>query len=421
MASLNNRLGTQALTTESAMAAAIQQVLAQESLKNERSLAYIRTIVLAISSVLDILVFFFPQTLLGQPTVSPTIALVSLSACLTSMGFLILLLQPHAWRKLHPLQVAIPLFDGLILALFATNIWRVLGEIQPDIITNIAAFCCLLAVSGGIRIQKQSSTLTTGLALGNFAYAAILFRLDPAVTLFALFTILGTGLMGQLTASIVRRQGKNEAGRLLMQQFLPESVVEAAFESPIHLLEKPRKYEVTVMVTDLRGFTHYSEKLEPLAVLEVLNQVQSFLSSTVEQHGGWVDKFMGDGMLAVFGAPMTLDNHAKQALTAAQAILQDINHYSPLAIGIGLHSGSIVAGCVGKEGHLEFTVIGDTVNVASRLETMTKEVHCPLLISEQTKRNLGTTALVNLGKMPIRGRDTQIEVFGLPSHGPAEC
>jgi class 3 adenylate cyclase len=227
--------------------------------------------------------------------------------------------------------------------------------------------------------------------------------------------------MGQLTASIVRRQGKNEAGRLLMQQFLPESVVEAAFESPIHLLEKPRKYEVTVMVTDLRGFTHYSEKLEPLAVLEVLNQVQSFLSSTVEQHGGWVDKFMGDGMLAVFGAPMTLDNHAKQALTAAQAILQDINHYSPLAIGIGLHSGSIVAGCVGKEGHLEFTVIGDTVNVASRLETMTKEVHCPLLISEQTKRNLGTTALVNLGKMPIRGRDTQIEVFGLPSHGPAEC
>jgi hypothetical protein len=103
MASLNNRLGTQALTTESAMAAAIQQVLAQESLKNERSLAYIRTIVLAISSVLDILVFFFPQTLLGQPTVSPTIALVSLSACLTSMGFLILLLQPHAWRKLHPI------------------------------------------------------------------------------------------------------------------------------------------------------------------------------------------------------------------------------------------------------------------------------------------------------------------------------
>ncbi|MBE7383027.1 MAG: adenylate/guanylate cyclase domain-containing protein [Leptolyngbya sp. SIO1E4] len=397
-----------------ALKATVGQVIAQASLKNERNFAYVRAIVLIISSLLDSLIFFFPQTLLGQASVSPTIALLSTSASLVAAGILIILLQPSAWRWLTGLQTFIPLFDSVLLALFITNIWRVLGESNPEIITNIAAFCCLLAVSGGIRIRRRASVLTTVLALANFVYAAILFQLDTAVSLFVLFTIFGTGMIGMLTTGIVRRQGKNEAGRLLMRQFLPENIVEAAFESPIRLLEEPRECEVTIMVTDLRNFTHYSEKLDPLAVMDFLNQLQGFLSSSVEQQGGWVDKFMGDGMLAVFGAPRTLENHAEQALQAAQTILRDVRHWSPLPIGISLHSGSIVAGCLGTDGHLEFTVIGDTVNVASRLEALTKEVNHSLLISQTTQRKLRNGALVSLGEMPIRGRDERIEVYTLP-------
>ncbi|MEL6384345.1 MAG: adenylate/guanylate cyclase domain-containing protein [Cyanobacteria bacterium J06626_18] len=393
--------------------ATVNQVIAQESLRNERKVAYTRAIVLLISSTLDVLVFFFPQTLIGKASVPPTIALISLSACLISSGILVTLLQTHAWRWLDGLQIAIPLFDGTILALFITNISQVLGATRPTIIANVAALCCLVAVTGGIRIKRRASVLTTFLALVNFVYAAILFQLDLAVSLFVLFTILGTGLLGTLNAGIVRRQGKNEAGRLLMQQFLPENIVEAAFESPTRLLEEPRQCEVTIMVTDLRGFTRYSEKLEPLEVLDFLSQLQGFLSSCVEQHGGWVDKFMGDGMLAVFGVPRTLDNHAEQALLTAETILAEVEFWSPLPIGIGLHSGEIVAGCLGVDGHLEFTVIGDTVNVASRLESLTKETGCPLLLSEDTQRKLKHWPLDSLGKKPIRGRNEQIEVFTL--------
>ncbi|MEO0537257.1 MAG: adenylate/guanylate cyclase domain-containing protein [Cyanobacteria bacterium P01_A01_bin.123] len=393
--------------------AAISQVIAQESLRNERKIAYVRAIVLLISSMLDVLVFFFPQTLIGQAAVSPTVALIAMAACLVSTGFLIVLLQPAAWRRLASLQIAIPLFDGVLLALFVTNIWHVLGESIPQITTNIAALCCLLAVSGGIRIWRQASTLTTGLALVNFAYAAILFQLNPIVSLFVLITILGTGLMGMLIAGIVARQGKNEAGRLLMQQFLPANVVEAAFEEPIRLLEEPRVCDVTIVVSDLRGFTHYAEKLEPVKVLEFLNQCQGLLSKIVEQHGGWVDKFMGDGMLAVFGAPRTSENHAEKALQAAQVILDSMQRLSPLPIGIGLHSGSIVAGCLGTGGHLEFTVIGDTVNVAARLEALTKTVDTSLLISQATQKRLKHHSLKSLGEMSIRGRDERIEVFTL--------
>jgi class 3 adenylate cyclase len=394
--------------------AVVSRVLAQEALKNERKLAYVRFVVLLISSLLDVLVYFFPQTLIGQPHVSPTVALISIGASLIALYFVVTLRRSQAWQWFKQLQTVIPIFDGILLFFFITNIWHVLGAAQPQIMTNIAAFCGLLAVSGGIRIQRQASILTTGLALGNFAYAAALFRLNMAVSLFALFTILGTGLLGLLTAGIVRRQSKNEAGRLLMEQFLPETVVEAAFESPLQLLEEPMRCEVTIMVTDLRNFARYSEKLDPLEVLSFLSQLQGFLSSTVEQHGGWVDKFMGDGMLAVFGAPRTLENHAEQALEAGKAILRDFERYSPLPIGIGLHSGTIVAGCLGVDGHLEFTVIGDTVNVASRLESMTKQVeHHALLLSETTRRYLHQADLVYLGKMPIRGRNDAIEVFGV--------
>lgn len=391
----------------------VGQVLVREVLKNEQKFAYVRTVVLLISSALDVLVYAFPQTFLRQESISPTVALISVSGCLISIGFLFALSRPNAWQWSTQLQIAIPLFDGILLCLFITNIRQVLGDSHPDIITNITAFCCLLAVSGGIRIRKQASLLTTALALGNFAYAAALFRLNMAIGLFALFTILGTGLLGMVTAGIVRRQSKNEAGRFLMNQFLPESVVEAAFERPLALLEEPTRSEVTIMVADLRGFTQHSEKLDPLEVLNFLSQLQGFLARTVEHYGGWVDKFMGDGMLAVFGAPRTLDNHAVQAVEAAKAILRDIEHFSPLPIGIGLHSGVIVAGCLGVGGHLEFTVIGDTVNVASRLEAMTKGTAYSLLMSEVTKSYLTEQKCAYLGEMTIRGRQGSIDVFGL--------
>ena len=395
--------------------AAVHQVIAKESLSNERKVAYVKVVVVLISSILDVLVFFFPQRIIGEASVSPTVALISVSACIIYSGFLLALCQPTAWRWLPKLQIAIPLFDGLLLALFITNIASVLGETQPKIVTNVAAFCCLLAVSGGIRIRRQASAITTVLALANFTYAIFLFQLNLAIGVFALFTILGTGLMGMLTSGIVRRQGKNEAGRLLMQQFLPANVVDAAFETPTDLIEEPMTFDVTVMVTDLRGFTHYAEKLEPADVFEFLNQLQGLLSTIVKRHDGWVTTFMGHGMLAVFGAPNVLDNHADHAVQAAQAILSEVEQLSPLPIGIGLHSGSIVAGCLGTDGHLEFSVIGDTVNVASRLESLTKEVDSSLLISKTTQQRLKSLSLKSLGQLPIRGCDQHIEVFVLPS------
>jgi adenylate cyclase len=393
--------------------AVLSRVVAQEAHRNELKLAYVRAVVLLISLALDGAVFLFPQPLIGKASVPPTVVIISLCATLFALGLVAILRQPLTPEALQKWHLVIPIFDSLLLWAFITNIWRVLGETQPLILSNISAFCCLLSVSGGMRLTRRASGLTTALALVNFAYAAVLFGVNVAIALFAAFTIFGTGFVGMGMGTIVRRQVKNESGRVLMERFLPKTVVEAAFDAPLQHLLQSQRCEVTVVVTDLRGFTQFAESLDPQAVVDFLNRYQGLLAKLVEEHGGWVDKFMGDGMLAVFGAPEPLANHGEKALAAAIAMLQAIKPISPLAMGVGIHSGPVVAGCLGTSSHLEFTVIGDTVNVAARIEALTKQHHCPLLLSEATAQLITSQTLRSLGHQTIRGRQEEIELFTL--------
>lgn len=397
------------------LAAARDRVVAQQAHRNELRLAYVRWLVLLISLVLDGVVFFNPA-LLGKEVVPPTVVIISLCANGVALGLIWALRQPLSAHQLWRWQVVAPVFDGLLLWAFITNIWQVLGESQPLILCNIAAFCCLLAVSGGMRFTRQATVLTTLLSLANFAYAGWRFEMNIALTLFTLFTILGTGLIGLWMGNILRRHVKNELGRMVMERFLPPTVVEAAFETPLQLLQQPQRRDVTVLMTDLRGFTQFSETLDPQAVMAMLTRYQDMLVTLVERHGGWVDKFMGDGMLAVFGAPDHLEDHAEKALAATLAILQACPDLSPLALGVGLHSGPVVAGCVGTANRLDFTVLGDTVNVASRLEAMTKDYpQSPVLISQDTAQRIHSRSLQSLGSHPIRGRVESITLYTLPA------
>lgn len=401
------------LTHSLPLQAVRDRVVGQEAHRNELKLAYVRSLVLVVSLALDVAVFFNP-VLLGKDQVPPTVMIISLCATLFALGLIKVLHQTLAPKQLRLWQVVAPLFDGLLLWAFITNIWQVLGESQPLIICNIAAFCCLLAVSGGMRFTQQSTLLTTLLSLANFAYAAWLFEMNLALALFTGFTILGTGLVGLWMGNILRRHIKNELGRAVMERFLPRAVVETAFETPLQLLQQPQRCEVTVLMTDLRGFTHFSETLDPQAVMDVLSRYQDVLGRLVDRHGGWVDKFMGDGMLAVFGAPEPLDDHAEKALAAAIAILQNSRSVLPLALGVGIHSGPVVAGCVGTANRLDFTVLGDTVNVVARLEAMTKNYpHSPILLSQATAQRIQSRPLQSLGAHPIRGRVEPITLYTL--------
>ncbi|MEL6221903.1 MAG: adenylate/guanylate cyclase domain-containing protein [Cyanobacteria bacterium J06627_8] len=394
------------------LAPLINRVLAQESLKKELRFAQIRVLVLLLSATLDSIVFVFPQ-LLGKEFVPPSIALISISASMLSIGIVVLLRRSIRYEGNRWLQTVLPIFDGALLAGFITNIAGILGMTQPQITTNIAALCCVFAVSGGVRLNRRAAGITTILAVANVLYAGYLFELTPTISVFTTITVIGAGALGVWIATIVQRQVKSEAGRLVMERFLPKTVVETAFEAPLELLQQPRVCDATIVITDLRGFTRYAQNTSPDEVFRFLNRLQSVLSETIEAHGGWVDKFMGDGMLAVFGAPETMGNHAQKAFEASIDMLAKVQTFSPLDIGIGIHSGTVVAGCLGTNHHLEFTVVGDTVNVAARIEELTKHLGHALLISAASQQYLEIRELRSLGKQVIRGRSAELEVFTL--------
>jgi adenylate cyclase len=182
-----------------------------------------------------------------------------------------------------------------------------------------------------------------------------------------------------------------------------------------------RRERICVMFCDIRGFTTRAENLSPEEVIGLLNDYFSAVTAAIYRHGGTTNKFLGDGLLAFFGAPQALANAEKSALEAAQdmlAALEPVNARleasgkAPIRAGIGLHSGEVVLGHVGGESHQEYTAIGDVVNIASRLDGLTKEVGYPIVCSEPVAAAVGRSGgLVDLGVRPVRGH-APLHVFG---------
>lgn len=182
-----------------------------------------------------------------------------------------------------------------------------------------------------------------------------------------------------------------------------------------------RKLVVCVLFSDIRGFTSLSEHLPAEAVVALLNRYFARMTQVVHRHDGTVDKFIGDGLMAFFGAPNLLENPARHAFAAARAMLPALEQLNaelaaegraPLAIGVGLHLGEAVIGHIGSAERNAYTAIGDTVNTASRLESLSKELGYPVLCSEAVARALGDAAgLDPLGHQALKGR-SPMAVFG---------
>ena len=174
--------------------------------------------------------------------------------------------------------------------------------------------------------------------------------------------------------------------------------------------------EVTVMFTDIRDFTGFAERSDARQVVATLNRLFSVIVPIVHAHGGHVDKFVGDGLLAVFGAPQRQPDHAEEALESAIEISSAVagEFGEELSMGIGLNSGMVIAGNVGGGGRLEFSVIGDPVNVAARVEAATRTTGDPILISESTRGLLPEAAAASLdmrGTAQLKGKSESVALF----------
>jgi adenylate cyclase len=206
----------------------------------------------------------------------------------------------------------------------------------------------------------------------------------------------------------------------MFKRFLDPRVVTDLIErGDIDYRASAEAREVSVLFSDIRGFTALSESSRPEDVVALLNGYFSKQVEVIFRHGGTLDKFIGDAIMAFWGAPVASSNHAEQAVAAAidmSAALEDLRGQlgalgAELEIGIGIHSGRAVVGFIGSNDRLDYTVIGDTVNLASRIEGLTKGI-ARVLVSEATRDAAGNGfEWRDCGSHSVKGREAPVRLF----------
>jgi adenylate cyclase len=174
--------------------------------------------------------------------------------------------------------------------------------------------------------------------------------------------------------------------------------------------------EITALFLDVRDFTGFAERNRPTEVVATLNRLFEIAVPVIHEQGGHVDKFVGDGLLAVFGAPRRQENHADCAFEAACKIAAEVGAAfgGELSVGLGMSSGPVVAGNVGGGGRLEFSVVGDAVNVAARVEAATRETGDVILVSEPTRDLLSNPeGLQERAGVKLKGKHKHVCVYAV--------
>jgi len=213
---------------------------------------------------------------------------------------------------------------------------------------------------------------------------------------------------------------KQVSQRAALERFLSPEVVEMVSKNPEGVRLGGINQKVSIMFADIRGFTTLSEKMEPEKVVEILNNYFTHVTDIIFDHGGTLDKYLGDGVMALFGAPLSKGNDAENAVRAAQAIQRlviELNRdagareWPEFGVGIGINSGIVTAGNIGSPRRIDYTVIGDTVNTASRL--MSNAPAGKIIISQATASDLTQEKfiLTPLSPLTVKGKSEPINVF----------
>jgi adenylate cyclase len=285
----------------------------------------------------------------------------------------------------------------------------------------------LVAPLSALRLRLWG--LAVALAAG-IAFVVAAWRLFDGGTIVAfVYPLLAliVGSVGSLVVQYFTETRERQRTKLLFSRFVPENVVDQVLEQADEDLRLGGvQREGTVMFSDLRGFTSFAESLPVGRVIEVLNIYLGEMSAAILDAGGTLVAYMGDGIMAVFGAPIEQPDHADRALRAAREMLgprlATFNRYlrssglgDGFRMGVGLNSGHVMSGNVGSQRRLEYTAIGDTTNTAARLEAMTKGTPHQLFMSQATVDLLRPRPddLVHVGEFEVRGRTQKITLWSI--------
>ncbi|HEX8084420.1 MAG TPA: adenylate/guanylate cyclase domain-containing protein [Solirubrobacteraceae bacterium] len=297
-----------------------------------------------------------------------------------------------------------------------------------ETLITIALAALVPVASLRLRARWAMSIGAAALALWLVA-AQVAFEHGTVVDVVPPILALLIGGVGALGAAAVLAANERRRMRFLFGRFVPEPVVDQllARDDASSGIAGVRQ-ESTVLFCDLRGFTTFAENASPELVIDVLNEYLSQMSEAILANDGTVVSYLGDGIMAVFGSPVEREDHAVRALATAEELLAvrlpRLNAWlaerdlPPFRLGVGLNSGAVMSGTVGSERRMEYAAVGDTTNVAARLQAATKGTPHALFVSQSTWERLDERSRVRLapaGEKAVAGRGQPVPVYALRS------
>lgn len=297
-----------------------------------------------------------------------------------------------------------------------------LAYVDQVMVWGVILICCIVSVIPTLILLVFKNRLallviTLLSVLGVAGWWVGVHQYNLMVPILYLGESLIVGLLVGIFLKMIYSSVEKDFLRAAFTQFVSEDMLRELLKDPNKLRLTSKEHDITVLFLDIRGFTSFSEKKSPAIVVTRLNELLDIVTKVIIQYDGTVDKYIGDAVMAMWGAPAADKKQATKACKAALEIREKIEKETDFDVGIGINYGHAIIGNIGSSKRFDYTAIGDTVNTASRIEGLTKSLGHNILISEavmeKVKEEKGSFPADDLGQVLVKGKNQKLHVYGL--------
>lgn len=393
-------------------------ILREHEIKNEKRVAYIRMIPASVG-ILECLSYFDIAYLVPKPSSSAML----LSFFLLSYASITLILLLRNFHSKY-FKYFVIFFDYVnVTATFFMD--PTVTKQQSTILWFALVGTLFFYLLNLLRYSKEGTIFSGILSVIIYLGVGLNYQLPTFDIITLLFPLLIILIIGYSVTSSNKTMMVEANTKRMMERYLPPQLIGEFYKQNVNLEPGGRNQVVTILFSDIRSFTTISESMEAAEVVALLNEYLSSMTDIIFENQGTIDKFIGDAIMTIFGAPIQGKDDAIRAVKTAifmKLALKEFNQKHPelklpIEIGIGIHTGEVIAGNIGSEKRLDYTVIGDNVNLSSRIEGLTSHYKCPILVSESTYQAVSLEndeslfCFREVDKVRVKGKTKNIHVY----------